>query len=362
MSVNNSRRDRLKAKQLADGNKKRGGGFSVLDTSGLDDIEFLRIEPNEEYILDVLPYAVTTKKHPEYAQMKKDAFLEDYKLEIPVHRMIGPSKTNIVCPKAYGRNCPICDEHDKALAETKERYKSEGKDEKKAYYDDDVKNLRASRRFFMVVIDKTDKSKMKIWEYSAAWALDNLIKRANRKNVLIGDLVFEDKSIVFTPDESQFDAKKPGECKTFDFESEGKYDFTEEDIVDVPKLDAMLKTHTNEEIENILWGNVDDDDSDDKDKTPETPPEKEAPVERSPRARRETSPEPDSEDTAEASEETPREKRQRERKEREAEEAMTPTCPVEGIAFGVDIDSDNACEDCGLYKECDKAYTESQKK
>ena len=340
MSVNNSRRDRLKARQLSDANRSKGGNKSVINTSEYPDIDWLKLEPEEEYILDIIPWEVTSKKHPFFADIEKSGLLEDYVLEIITHAYIGPKKESVVCPKNYGKTCPICAEYDKRLAEAKQKFIDDGFNDKDAYTkaskEDDVKGLKAKRRSIMVVEDKTDKNKRKFFDYSAYWFLDNLRNRANRKGFLLGDLIFEDLSIVFTPERNSLgDGKGPGEIKTVDFEKHGKYDFTEEDIADTPKLDTMLTAHSNKEIEDMLWGNVDDDDTD----TPDPSPEKEVPVERSKRTRREETPK-DSEETPEPTqdEETPREKRQRERKEREAEEAMTPTCPVEGIAFGVDID------------------------
>lgn len=358
-NVSNDRRERMKQRQIKDAEKKKGNSFSVLDRSMYPELEDLKLSPNTEYVLDILPYEVTSKKHPEYAALKKDDFLEDYKLEVAVHRNIGPTKASIVCPKEYGKTCEICDEHDRLLAEKKTEYKADGKDEKKAWYDPEVVALRASRRFFMIVIDKTDSGKMKIWEYSAAWALDNLLKRANRKDILVGDLIFDKKSIIFTPEPSQFDSKNPGEIKTFDFESEGKYSFTGKDIKDTPKLDTMLILHTAEEISNLLWGNsTDDEDADEDEDTPppastrssrRSEPEQEETSSRSSRRRSEP------EDTEEPVEEDSREARRRRRETKE--ESTEPSCPAD-LTFGEDIDSDDSCEGCAVYAECDKKYNE----
>ena len=65
-NVSMSRKERLAKKQERD-MKKGGGGslFRVLDTSDYPDIEWVKPELDKDYLFDVMPYIVTSKKHPD---------------------------------------------------------------------------------------------------------------------------------------------------------------------------------------------------------------------------------------------------------------------------------------------------------
>jgi hypothetical protein len=358
-NANNSRRERLMAKQEADTNRRGGNNFSVLDTSEYPDLEFMKLEEEVEGVIDILPYEVTSKKHPNYLDMKKNNYImEDYCLELLVHTGIGPKKRSVVCPENYENNCPICNEYRRRLDEKIQELKDDGmnKDDawKKASQDDDIRPLKAKRRGMFIVRDKEDEDKMKILDYSAFWFLDNLRKKAKRKKVLLNDMMFDKKSVVFTPDTSTYGGKSgPGEVKDIDFEEVGTYKFKEEDIADVPKLDKMLKTYTEEEIENMLWGNVNNTDDEATDDEKEVAEEKEEEVVESPRSsRRAKRVEPEEEVVEEKST----------RKRRKKTEDAEPECP-EGLKFGFDIDSAKCLGDseCPMYASCDKKYDELEK-
>jgi len=345
-NARNSRREKLEKVQKANMYNSKQRNDAILNTADYPDLEFVKLEPDQEYSFDIIPYQVTTKKHPNYDKLKKMDFLEDSVLIVPVHKNIGPLKSAVVCPKIYGNRCEICDEHDIQLDKKREEFKASGKDPKDAWKDDEVKSYRPVRQAFFVIKDKED-GKIKLWKYSAAWSYDNLKKRADRKNVLIGEMIFEDTSIIFTPEPNQFNDKYPGEIKVFDFEKVGKYGYTEEDIENAPKLDKMLITHTSEEISNILWGNNTDDEEPEEDSESNAPPIKEEEPEEEKRSTKE-----------EESEEDSREARRRARRKRSTPKE-NPSCP-NGLTFGDDVDTDDACEDCPVYDACYKAYKDSE--
>jgi len=347
-TVNNERREKLRAKQEADTNKRNRTNFSVLDTSAYPDVEFMKLEEETEGVIDILPYAVTTKKHPEYLELKKNDYLmEDYCLELMVHTGIGPKKRSVVCPENYDKPCPICNEYRRRLDEEIQNLKDDGmsKDDayKKASSNEEIRPLKAKRRGMFVVRDKEDDNKMKILDYSAFWFLDNLRKKAKRKDITLGEMMFDEVSVVFTPDTSSYGGKKgPGEVKDISFEKVGKYNFSEEDIDKTPKLDKMLKLHSEEEIENMLFGNSSHNDDDETD-VQETPSKKEV-EEEAPSSRRHKA--------KDEEEETPR-------RRRKATGDEAPECP-EGLKFGYDIDSRGCLgeKECPHYAQCDKKYGE----
>lgn len=360
MSKSISRKERLRAKNQADGNKIKGNNFRVLDTKDYPDIPWLKPELEVEYVLDLVPYTVTSKLHPEYAELKSQDFLEDYKLDLYVHKGVGPSNKSLVCPnKNYGKPCPICEEHDRLL------------DEKEVEWGDEKEyQLRPKQRSFFVVVDNEDGNKMKFFEYSYAWFTKNLITQAKRKSkrkeILLGDVSEDGYSIAFAFEENTFGGKKtPGEVKAFDFiELDNKY--TDEDIENTPKLDTMVILKSYDEIYDIFWANedVDEDDDDDEEEQPKTSRrkvvEEDGDDDDGVLHKRRRASKDDDED-----EPTPSRRRKVEEEEtpvrsrRERKKSETPECPVDENGFGEMIDQFSDCDDCPLYDACDKKFEET---
>jgi hypothetical protein len=352
-SVSNDRRARLAKKQERDMKEESGGGYRVLDTSEYPDITWVKPELETDYLFDIIPYVVTSKKHPKYATLK-DAdpdFMEDDRLDLYVHTKVGPSKKNMVCPKKnYDKDCPICEEHDRLK-----------EDEDLEWNDEKLYALRPKRKSFYNVVDLEDNNKMKIFEYSYGWFTRNLkdqIKRKSKKRqYLLGDISEDGFSIGFEFSKSKYNGKEYcGEVKSFDFEDmENQYN--DEDIDTSPRLDTMIKISSYDEISNAFWGNDDDDDGSDKDGVdkedkPSTSKrdrgdKKEEKEETSGRSSR-RSEKTDSED------DTPSTRR---RARRAKEEPSDPECPME-LTFGQDIDTKTCVKDCEFYSLCDKKYEE----
>jgi len=325
MGKPNDRKERLAAKQKRDVDKKTGGNFRVLDMTDHPDVTWVKPELDVDYAFDIMPYKVTSKKHPEYEALKEDDWMEDYKLDLYVHKSVGPSNKNMVCPnKNYGKACPICEEHDRLKEE-------EGLDWK----DDKLYALRPKNRSFFNVIDLEDKSTLKIFEHSYGWFTKNLLAQIKRKSkkreYLLGDISEDGVTIEFQFEKSTYNGKTfPGEVKSFSFE-ERDTGYTDEDIENAPKLDTMVKLSTYEEISNVFFGEEDSEDSD------------------------------DSKDTSdEASKEEPEKKSSRREHSKEKEEETEPVCPAD-LTFGEDIDVKGCLEDCKFYDECDKKYEETHK-
>jgi len=90
----------------------------------------------------IVPFIISSKKHPGVVRKKYEIGDLDYFLDIFVHRRIGLGKDDIVCPQAtFGKPCPICQ-----LAEQK---KQEGLKE-------EYQRLKPTRRVLYNVIDLKD--------------------------------------------------------------------------------------------------------------------------------------------------------------------------------------------------------------
>lgn len=376
-----NRRDRLAARQERSFNRKKStGGFRVLDTSEYPDMEWLKPELGTEFFLDIIPFEITDKKHPDYKLLKeemltyKEEWMEDFKLNLDVHRGVGPEKKQVVCPKRnYGKPCPICEEHDRLMEEhgfagTKDGWKKGGKVEA-------IKNLRPSNRSFFIVRDLNNEGVMKFFEYSNFWFTKNLEAQVkdernavrNPKDILLGDLSDDGYSIAFKFTPSTFDDEKPGEVKVFKFESRDKGDgYPDDDLFKAPKLDTMVKILSYDQIENILFGNEEDEDSSSDDTTSNSELDEEPPRRIRRRASSEEEMAKDEEEIAvedtpveviEAKEE-PKSDRASRRAARQSEVVEEATGCPNGLEFGEDIDLPNCSGKgvCPVYAECDKEF------
>ncbi len=99
--------------KTAEREKNRSKGFTYLNLpKGLE----MYKEPFGEIELDVIPYTVTDKHHPDYFEGDPESAVAGdlwYRRPIQVHRNIGADKETVVCPKTVGKKCPICEEKDK---------------------------------------------------------------------------------------------------------------------------------------------------------------------------------------------------------------------------------------------------------
>lgn len=346
--MTNEQRRKARAERQQRRTEHKSQNYRVLDTSKVSDIEWIKPELGKEYFWDIMPYVVSSPNHPEYETLKKDGLLEDYSLNLWVHRKVGPTEQQVVCPKkTYGKRCPICEEHDR-IRNDEEHKDLDWKDQA---LQDDIKHLRATQRSFFTIIDLNDENKMKFFEYSYYWFTNNLdeqVKRkSKRKQIFLEDFTEDGVSIAFEFGKSTFDDKQVGEVKSFDFEDREE-GYTEEEFEDAPRLDTMVKTHTYEELYSIFTGEELDSSSDD---------DEEEEVVETKRSRRRREPEPEVEETVD--EEPEVEERPRRRRNRDSK-PTTPTCPESEGEFGVTIDELDACESCDLYDDCDKKYSELQ--
>jgi len=136
-----SMRESLKNRQKENIDKKDSGGGKgrgVLDLSSQDDVNFYKPEKGTDKI-DILPYIVSTNKHP--TEKKGDY---DYLLDIYIHFGIGANENTVVCPKkTYGKPCPVCEELVDLYKEDK----------------DEAQKITAKRRCIYNVIDLDNEDK-----------------------------------------------------------------------------------------------------------------------------------------------------------------------------------------------------------
>lgn len=283
--------------------KGKGGQFLAFDWKGKK-VKFWKPKETGDYRLDIIPYKIATKAHPE---CKRGASVGDevYSLDFSVHKYIGPGQYTVVCPKeTYGKPCPICEEADKILRESGRESKEYGA-------------LKAKHRVLYNVTNPDDENEeIMLFEETFAYFEQELNKYAASKGRRTGkDFVrfadvTEGKTVVFTATESTFNGGK--------FFKYGDWDFEQRDhphnksIIDKAyALDEYLMTKTYEELQALLYGSGEEEEADE----PEEKPAK-------------------------------------------AEAKETGTCPS-GKKFGKDYDrADDACDLCDVWKACRTAQKE----
>lgn len=319
--------------------KSGGSGISKWDYGAYTDVKWLsKLEPGIKCQFDIIPFVVTTDRHPDIVQLRKDWEGQDEILDHYVmyyqHRGLGvEGKTSIICPnKTWGHPCPICEERDALM--------KAGKDWK----DEEVSELKPVARTLMNVVLTDNPDEILLFDYSYAWFYENVQKKLRRmdddeEQFWIADVTKEGRTIRCYPEASSFNSTMAGEFKSIDFIPK-KNTFDESIIDEAYKLDTMLREYSYDEIKAIFEGDTfdgEDDDPDDdvEDKVVEKP-----------------TPKP----TAKPEVLSPAEKRKRAKASREKEEQENP-CP-HGYVFGEDNYAKDECENCPLAEECGLKYEE----
>ena len=236
-------------------NKENGSGgnfIMAMDYSQEENVVFFKPKKGK-YRLDILPYLVASKKHPQ----KLKIGMEDYALELAVHQRVGPGEGAYVCPKKnYGKPCPICEEI--------EAMKSAGKD--KAEY----KPLYPKSRIFYNVIDLDDEDKgIQLFEVSRYLFEKELLEAAEDGEdgpVTFADL--EDGATVhFKAVDANIGKINYVEFKNFTFAERDSY---EEDILEETiSLDSCIVQSSYETIRDAFLGIDTGEEEDDDDNTEE---------------------------------------------------------------------------------------------
>lgn len=235
------------------GGKKREGIFDF----GGKEVKFYKPSFDKEADsninrIDIVPYIITSSKHPLVASgsWKKDK--PDYMLEVCTHKSVGPDFATVICPReTYGKKCPICDKMFEA-------YKAGDKKAGNA--------LRAKRRSIYNVISRNqgDTDEIMIWDVSYAWAEKRMIEAKKMEENVTGKKInhaspITGNTIAFNATLSDLTTKDPIiEPKEFRFlpRETSLVPYIEKAY----PLDAMLKVHTFEELEAMLYATDDSDD------------------------------------------------------------------------------------------------------
>lgn len=236
-------------KENSERQQSKGSGSSYLKLPKNIKMFF---EKEGKISLDIIPYIVNIKNHPdrnEEAKIAIPGYLW-YRSSFRIHRNIGADNETIVCPTSFGRPCPVCEEFKRRQADGAEW--------------DDIKPLKFSNRSLYAVIPigaKKYEEEIHIWDVSDFCFQEQLNKEIREKESCANfpDLE-EGKTLSVRFEEKALGKNKFCTANRIDFENRDAY---EEDIVDdVPDLDSLLVIHSYKTIENMFYEiAADDDDS-----------------------------------------------------------------------------------------------------
>lgn len=298
----------LKRTQESD-DRKEGGDYSKY-FKGDFELTFAKFGATKEepHIVDIIPF-LAGDKMPDFMRVKEGK--PAYYLDIYVHQNIGGGKAWVVCPaKNYGDDCPIC-EYINSLVKDGKEYED---------YAEIAPKRRCVYNIINMTTDKEEKKGIQIWEASHKYS-EKAIQAAAKSPRGGGSIPFShpDKdvgqSISFSVDNDTYKTVSGHKLVPRD------YDVSDEILDKAFQLDQIVEILSYKEIKKIFERSSDDSEK-----------EKE-----SVSVREETKDEEDSS------------RRRRTKKEDE--------CP-EGLKFGEDIDSVDACADCKVYEDCAKKADE----
>lgn len=305
----------LKRTQESD-ERKEGGDYSKYFKDDLELI-FAKFGATKEdpHIIDIIPF-IAGDKMPDFMRVKEGK--PAYYLDVYVHQNIGGAKAWVVCPaKNYGDDCPICEYIDSLVKDGKE-------------YDDYAEIAPKRRCVYNIVnmtTDKEEKKGIQIWEASHKYS-EKPIQAAAKSPRGGGSIPFShpDKevgqSISFSVDNDTY--KTVSGHKLVPRE----YDISDDILDKAFQLDQIIKILSYKEIKKLFERASDLE-------------EKETEVKK--------------EEHSDSVKEEPAARRRR------ARDIKSDECP-EGLNFGEDIDSSDACADCPQYDDCAKKADEIEEK
>ena len=369
-------------------NASKGGGSGMSWFTTQDGVDEWKPEKAGRYLINVLPYEIKAKDHPDGI----DAGTVWYKLPFKVHHGVGPNSQSLICPTSFNRPCPICEAGRKM------------KDDP----DTDEETLRAfnPQRFVAYNIqhpDDEDRVALLVLSYGKfAKHLEKELKEdVDEENVYFYDTTDEGRTLKVRFSQETFAGREYLQASRIDFVPRGEMD-EDEVLGKTVCLDEALNILPYDKIkalffqEEIPEGDEDDAEEDEKPapkkkpgspakKKPEPEPEDDddleedddleddeeddvpPPPKKKSNAKTAKKPEPepeddDEEDDLEDDEEdepTPQKKSAKSnaktaKKPAKKKSGSGNACP-HGGTFGEDIDEFPECDDCDLWDECDEA-------
>jgi len=361
----NALKDRLKRSYDS---KDKGGSNrpQAFDWKKAGDIKFYKPKEGKNKI-NIIPYIVKTKNDPLVRAGDAKIGDESYMLDIWVHRNVGPTQAEVICPKSnFSKPCPICKQA--------QEFKDAGKK-------DEASALWPKRQCLYNVQDaKNPEAGIQVFAISHFLFEKELIEeaRAASDDGDIIDFVDIDDGKMVTFRAAEETSNINGKAVTY--LSYKSFGFAERDEALDPEMveqatsfDELMKLPTDKEIEALLFGE-DDDSEDDEDEKPakkdvkktskKPDPDEDDDEDEEEESDDEEDDDDDSEEDDDEDEEEEKPAKKAVKKAPPAKETKAPkkgVCP-EGHKFGIDCDKKDECEDCEMWADCTKEQMKLKKK
>ena len=249
-----------RTQQQTDTRESGGGigrqGFMDYSTHRL---KFFKMgDPGTYHDLNILPWVISSKKHPEVVAKHANVGDPDYVLDVMVHTRIGPNNGDYICPKNFGLPCPICEYADELNKNPQTKKQA--------------KDLFARRKCVYLVQELTDEFHAKseepmVFEVSHAVFSKDLQSRATSCLRGKGVVNFADpdvkvgKVVSFSVnEESMGDGKKFKKAANFEF-NERVEEISDEILEKCPSLDSMMVIKSYDQLKAALYGDPEDEEA-----------------------------------------------------------------------------------------------------
>jgi len=292
---------------------------------------------------DILPYIVTDEHHLDRDDDNGDAVVGDiwWKRPFKTHKNIGADKETVVCPKTFGKPCPIC-EHAKQLNDDGEEW-------------DDIKEIFAKDRSLYIVIP-IDASKFEE-EYEEKPYVFDMSYHLFEKQLEEECQVDEDNEMFPNLEggltlDVRFREKKFGKAVYYEtavikFE-ERDADYEDDYVDTIPNLDEMLTVLSYDQLKTMYFEQGDPDEAEDFTEVDEDEVEKET---TRPARKKKGAAKPVKEEEPEEEKKTTKPTRTRKTIEKKVEKKTEGECPY-GHIYGTDANEKDECADCELWDAC----------
>lgn len=93
-----------KVKNDAKNSGSKGGAIRIPEG-----FSFFQTDTDRRQSIDVIPYEVSDKNHPDASVTQLEPGDLWYKRPYKVHRFVGAENQAVICPRTIKKPCPICD-------------------------------------------------------------------------------------------------------------------------------------------------------------------------------------------------------------------------------------------------------------
>jgi hypothetical protein len=210
-------------------------------------------EPDKIQDINILPWQIATRNHPEVIKGSMEVGDYDYVLDVWVHTKVGPNEEDFICPKkTWGGACPCCDEADALWNENTEESKAAARPlfaRRKCVYqvqelDEDFRPVSEEPKIFEVAHNNFTKALQS--KAASCMRGKGVVNFANTDE--------QGRVVSFQVSEEKMDGGRTYK-KATNFEFNKRVEEVSDEVLDkcVP-LDSLMMVKTPAEIKQIMFG------------------------------------------------------------------------------------------------------------